>query len=90
MIGQPSLRVLFSLWRSFYHGLILYHLKNLPLMESNALFEVGFEVGSNNKEGSGAICLDAVALAFSGMVMKLWVYSWILDTELVERKDDDG
>ena len=59
-------------------------------MESNALFGVGFEVGSNNKEGSEAICLDTVAAAFGGMVMKLWVCPWILDTGLVERMDDDG
>ena len=63
---------------------------NLLVMKSNELFEVVFEVGSNDKEVSGAICLDAVAAAFGGMVVKLWVCPWILDTGLVERMYDDG
>ena len=46
--------------------------------------------GSNDKEGSGVICLDTVVAAFSGLVIQLWVCSWILDTGLVQRNDDDG
>ena len=52
---------------------------SLLVMESSALFEVGFGVESNDKEGSGVICPDTVAAAFGGMIMKLWVCPWILD-----------